>query len=259
MDNLHELMEIKFTGEDIFPETIRAKELADILTSIEESLTNIIIKENPDISIEELVIGLVNIEEGSAKLRFKSTLQVLTLSAFTLLSSSIATNDFTKVPIATIKSVKTISDFTKQRNCIAEFRAHADSANPLASLTPSSEIIIPEAFQLTGETIIYGKVMRVGGATPKVVIKLSDRQTVYCDVMEDLAKEIGHKLYSWVGLSGIAQWNTEDYSLDSFKIEKITEYEDIPLSKSMSELSSVVGKYLKDKVDVIKTISELRS
>lgn len=259
MDKLHEMMEIRFAGKDIFPETIRAKELADILANIEESLTAIILKENPKVSAEEIIIGLVNIEEGSAKLRFKSSLQALALSAFTLLSSSIVANDFTKIPLTTIKSVRAISDFTKKRNCIAEFRAYADSDNPSASLTPSSEIIIPEIYQLTGETIIYGKVIRVGGITPKVGVKLSDRQTVYCDVKEDLAKEIGHKLYSWVGLSGIAQWNTEDYSLDSFKIEKITEYKEVPLSKSLFELSSVVGKYLKDKVDVIKTVSELRS
>ena len=66
-------------------------------------------------------------------------------------------------------------------------------------------------------------------------------------------------MYSWVGLSGTAIWNTEDYSLDSFKIDKITEYEDVRITKSISELSTAVGKYLKDKIDVIKIITELRS
>jgi hypothetical protein len=73
MANLHEMMEIRFAGKDIFPETIRAKELADILANIEESLTAIILKENPKVSVEDIIIGLVNIEEGSAKLRFKSS------------------------------------------------------------------------------------------------------------------------------------------------------------------------------------------
>ena len=40
MANLHEMMEIRFAGEDIFPKTIRAKELADILANIEKSLTD---------------------------------------------------------------------------------------------------------------------------------------------------------------------------------------------------------------------------
>jgi len=60
-------MEIKFSGENILPETIRAKELAEILANVEESLTAIILKENASINVDELVIGLVNIEEGSAK------------------------------------------------------------------------------------------------------------------------------------------------------------------------------------------------
>lgn len=259
LNNLHELMEIKFSGENIFPETIRAKELADILANVEESLTAIILKENAGINAEELVIGLVNIEEGSAKLRFKSSMQAMALTAFALLSTAIMQGDYSKMPLNTIKSVKAISDFTKKRNCIAEFRTRADSAEPLASITPQTEIIIPETVQIKGETTIYGKVIRVGGVSPKAMIKLTDKQTVYCDIKEDLAKSIGHKLYSWVGLSGMATWNTEDYSLESFKIDKITEYEDIPITKSISELSSAVGKHLRDKIDVIKMISELRS
>lgn len=259
MTNDIEMMEIRFTGENILPETIRARDLADVLSNVEESLTAIILKENANIDIDDIVIGLVNIEEGSAKLRFKSSLQVAALSAFTLISSAISTGDYAKLPYSTIKSVKSISEFTKKRNCIAEFRTQVENIEPLASLTPQTEINIPEVYQISGETIIYGKVMRVGGVTPKAVVRLSDKQTVYCDVKADIAKDIGHRLYSWVGLYGMAKWNTDDYSLESFTIEKITEYEDAPISKGISELSSVVGGYLKDKVDVIKLISELRS
>jgi hypothetical protein len=258
MNNLHDLMEIRFIGKDLFPETIRAKELADIISNTEDSLTNIIVKENPNISLDNLIIGLVSIEEGSAKLRFKSSIQVVALSAFTLLSASLANNDFTKLPSASINSLKNISDFTKRRNCVAEFRSHADSEIPLASITPSTEIIIPESYYLEGETILYGRVERVGGVKPKIVLRITDNQTVHCDASEALAKEIGRKLYSWVGLLGKAKWNTEDYLLDSFKIEKVTEYQDTPLLKGTTELSSMVGKYLKDKIDVIKIVSDLR-
>ena len=177
--NNHEIMEIKFSGENIFPETIRAKELADILANVEESLTAIILKENATINIDDLIIGLVNIEEGSAKLRFKSSMQATVLTAFTLLVTAIAQSDYAKIPLASIKSVKAISDFTKKKNCIAEFRTHADSTEPLASITPQTEIIIPETYQIKGETTIYGKVIRVGGVSPKAMIKLTDKQTVY--------------------------------------------------------------------------------
>lgn len=258
MNDLHELMEIRFVGNDIFPETIRAKELADIISNTEDSLTNIIVKENPNISLDNLIIGLVSIGEGSAKLRFKSSIQAVTLSAFSLLSTSLANNDFTKLPSASINSLKNISDFTKKRNCVAEFRTHADSPSPLALITPSTEISIPESYYLEGETILYGRVERVGGVRPKIVLRITDKQTVHCDAGQDLAKEIGHKLYSWVGLLGKAKWNTEDYSLDSFRIEKVTEFHDTSLLKGTAELSSMVGRYLKDKSDVIKIVSDLR-
>jgi hypothetical protein len=174
------------------------------------------------------------------------------------MSISISNNDFSKLPIASIKSIKSISEFTQKRKCIAEFRVRADSANPSATITPESQIKIPESYYLEGETILYGRIIRVGGVTPKVVLKITDKEAIHCDVTELLAKELGHRLYSWVGLKGKAVWNIEDYSMDSFKVDKVTEYQETSLSKGIAELSSLIGKYLKDKTDVIKTVSELR-
>lgn len=258
LNNLRDLMEIRFAGEDIFPETIRAKELADILANIEESLTNIILKENPNITIDDIIIGLVNIDKSSAKLRFKSSLQAIALSAFTLMSTSISNNDFSKLPVASIKSIRSISEFVQKRKCVAEFRVHADSAIPSATITPETQIKIPESYYLEGETVLYGRVIRVGGVTPKAVLRITEKVTIHCDVTEQLAKDLGHRLYSWVGLKGKAIWNTENYLIESFKGEGVTGYQETPLSKGIAELSSLAGKYLKDKTDVVKTIAELR-
>ena len=95
--NESNIMEIKFSGENIYPESIDVKELAEVLVAFEQSLTSIILKDSPSISIDQIVIGLVQIDKGSAKLKFKSALPVA-LTAFISMSSSISKNDFSKIP-----------------------------------------------------------------------------------------------------------------------------------------------------------------
>lgn len=258
MSNLNNLMEIKFIGKDIYPENIKVKELADILLSVEESILPIIIKDNPNISIEDIIIGLVDIGNSSTKLKFKSSFPKIVLSAFIALSSAIANNDFESLPLRSIESLKNISDFTRKKSCIAEFWTHEDSEHPLAQITPSTEIVIPKTRHLEGETILYGRVERVGGVHPKVMVRVSDKEVIYCDIEEGLAKELGHMLYTWVGISGIATWNIEDYSIESFRIKEITEYRESSLLGGLNKLFFMIGKYWKGEIDVVKAVSELR-
>lgn len=251
---MNALIEIKFIGKDIFPENIRVKELLEVAVSVEESLLAIIKRDNPNVSMDEIIISLVDIGEGSTVLRFKSSFPHLTAFAFKTLSSSIANNAYQNLPSSSVESIRKISNFTRKRNCEIEFRA--PETNLIAKITPQTRIIIPESYYLTGETVIYGKVERVGGVEPKVWIRITDREIIICDVTEDLAKELGRRLYSWVGLLGIAKWNIENYSVEEFQLTKITEYEETLLLNATAELSSLIGKYFKDIEDVEKYVNE---
>lgn len=257
MYNLKDLMEIKLKGEDIYPENIKAKELADIIINLEESLLNIVKKQHPDISIDEIIIPLVNIDSGSATLRFKPSVPII-LSAFIMLSSSIANANFENLPTRSIEGIQVISDFTRKRNCVAEFRVHADSEYPEAIIEPSTDIIVPESFYLIGETVLYGEIERVGGVAPKAVIRIADGRTIHCNVTIELAKELGRRLYSKCGFSGKAKWSAENYLVESFQIEKIIDYQETSILSAITEISSKFGKYYKDIEDVIEYVSKIR-
>ncbi|MBF0515492.1 MAG: hypothetical protein HQK97_00035 [Nitrospirae bacterium] len=263
---MEDIMEIRFLGENVLPKTISAKDLAEIISKVAESLTAIISKDNAGINLEDIVIGLVNIERGSTILTFDSSREDLALNAFIELSDAIATGDYFKIPSNSVEGVKFIYNFTKKRDCVAEFRTQSDSEKPLALISPQTEIIFPTVSlpvchpvgHLSGKTVIYGKIMRVGGKSPKIGIELIDNRTIYCDVSESMAKIIACRLYYWVGLSGTAKWNADDYSIQSFTIEEIIEYADTPINESISKLSSVAEKYFQNDIDVDKIISEMR-
>jgi hypothetical protein len=257
MTPLQELMQITFSGKDITPETIRAHDLADIIISVEDSLTSIIRKSNPSADPEHLVIGLVNIETGSTKLKFSSQIPGLAVSAFIALTTSIGANDYTSLPPSSVRAIQKISDFAKKRNCEAVFVVPSDTTHS-AKITPETVINMPEDAFVNGETTVYGMIERVGGASPKVVIRTGANKSISCVVSEDLAKELATRLYSWMGLRGTATWCTEDYTMEEFKIEDITTYEDQSFKQNMNELSALIGKYWQDEKDVVGTVSNIR-
>ena len=224
MNNLNELLELKFIGDDISPELIKAKDLAELITAFEDSILRIVLNKNPELIEENKIVGLVNIEKSSAKFRFKPSYPSIALSAFLALSNSITQNNYSKSPLKSVESLVKISEFSKRHNCTAEFRSKINSPQPEAIITPSTLVEVPESLFITGETTIYGKIERVGGAKPKVMIRSEDNNLIICDISEEMAQQLGHKLYKISGFVGSAKWRSDDYSFDSFNIETIIEY-----------------------------------
>ncbi|AFN73830.1 hypothetical protein MROS_0587 [Melioribacter roseus P3M-2] len=258
MTELKDIFELRFAGDDIKPENIRAKDLAEVISAFEDSLLKLILKDNRELNEEKIIIGLVDVENGSAKLKFKSTIPEITLSALLLISTSISKNDFSQLPSSSIRSLKTISDFTKKRNCVAEFRANPLEEKPLASINKETSIEIPDTHYIIGETSIYGRVERVGGVKPKVMIRLTDNNLISCDVSEEVAKKLGQNLYKMIGFVGKAKWLAENYSLENFEIEDVIEYEETSLLQGLDELSSLIGEYWSDVDNVVDVISSMR-
>ena len=251
------LLEIRFSGEGIVPGNIRARELAEILQSVEDMLASTAIVEYPHLNKDDIVIGLVEIERGSVRYLFEPQLPDVVFPAYEIISNAIVDNKFDELQFAAIDSLRRIATFTRRHQVDAEFIIRNGGKRVLATITPKTEI---EPIPLTiGETAIFGRVMRVGGKTPKVMIETPDGQSLFCDIDEKLAIELAPRLYSWVGLEGIARWNTKDYKIESFRIEQITDYEGGNILKTLKDLSILAGRYF-DQIDddVQKYVANIR-
>jgi hypothetical protein len=92
------------------------------------------------------------------------------------------------------------------------------------------------------------------------MIETVDGLTVYCDMeSENLARELGERLYTWVSLKGKAKWDTQSLQLEDFKIAEVAEYGRISITRAFSELSSIAGQYYTNITDVEGYIASLRS
>jgi hypothetical protein len=96
---------------------------------------------------------------------------------------------------------------------------------------------------ISGETTLYGVIKQVGGEPPSVSIQTFEGHHLLCQVEAPLAKELGNRLYTRVGLIGLAQWNLANHSIENFQIQTIVDYQEGPLVETFATLSSEMGEY----------------
>ena len=111
---------------------------------------------------------------------------------------------------------------------------------------------------IEGETTLYGTIQEVVGEEPHVLLHLIDGQRLTCAVSETIAQALAARLYSKVGLTGIAKWDMTDYSINAFQILEITEYQETPITEAFALLSEQCGRYF-EGVNAIDYVSKLRS
>lgn len=156
---------------------------------------------------------------------------------------------FQSLPARSLEGLLTLTRFSQQRKGHTQFW-NGETDRPLLDLPPDFVIDVPAPEYQRGETIIYGKVERVGGVRPRVRLRVSEREIVYGDVTEAQSRELGQILYSQAALRGQATWDAQDGTVVYFRVEEILPYERSKVSSAFEELKNAAqGAY--DEVEDI--------
>ncbi len=73
-----EVLQLKLSGEGINPASIRAGEIAIILTAIEDIIVSIVKAKNPDLDKDNLTVALIDVDQGSLVLTRRKHVQYST-------------------------------------------------------------------------------------------------------------------------------------------------------------------------------------
>ena len=249
-------IEIRLVGAGVAPGLIRSREVAEVITAVEEMIAAVVERENPEIKLDQVRIGLSAISSGSMTMVFTPNLDALTVPAAERVMQAIDDQAFDGLPAGTLKALKTLQAFTHRHDATTEFRTLNGASVLLAAMTPKTSI--PEPARLAGETTLYGDILRVGGAEPKVQFRSIDNEIVYCDATRDMTRQAALRLYERVGLRGEAVWDLETLKLESFRIEEILDFEDVGIVQAFAELRDSVGGYFDQIADVDAFVEELR-
>jgi len=251
------VFEISLSGEGIYPESIRASDLADIIKSIEKSVTSVAFQKDPSLNLEEFIVGLVQIERGSANLAFASSQPSVAKTSFEEVSEAVSERKVYKLPNEAIEEVDKMAKFSKKKGCVIAFRPDLGQ-EPTAFIEPDIELGLQKMPTYSGDTVIFGKLERIGGAKPIARLRISPHEAVSCYVSFDLAKTLASRLYEYVGLSGKAKWNSETWSIISFNVQSITQFEGGSIQEAFQELADAAGDAWSDVEDVTSYIRSLR-
>lgn len=251
-------IEIRLVGEGVAPGLIRSKEIAEVITAVEEMIAAMVERENPDVKADEILVGLSAVTGGSMTLVFTPNMEALTVPAAEMVMGAIAARQFDTLPHRSLAALRSLHSFTRQHQAVTEFRTLNGASVLLAEITPQTTI--PEPALVTGITTLYGDILRVGGSEPKVQFRsISDQELIYCIATREMTRQAAVRLYERVGLRGEAVWDAETWELVSFKIEEILDYEDVGLVQAFAELREIVGAYFDQIDDVDAFVEQLRS
>ena len=246
-------IEIRLVGAEVAPGLIRSKEIAEVITAVEEMIAAVVERENPEIKMEQIRVGLSAIAGGSMRLVFTPNLDALTVPAAEMVMKAIDSQQFDSLPHATLNALRTLHAFTYRHGATTEFRTLNGASVLLAEMTPQTDI--PKPAHLTGETTLYGDVLRVGGAEPKVQFRSVDNELIYCDATREMTRQAALRLYERVGLRGEALWNMETLKIESFMINEILDFEDVGVVQAFAELREIAGVYF-DQIDNVDAFVE---
>ncbi|MFC1862988.1 hypothetical protein ACFL1Z_03440 [Thermodesulfobacteriota bacterium] len=164
MDNsdprMPQLFEINISGKDIFPESIRASDLAEILKSIEKSVSSVAIYMNPDLDPADFMVGLVQIKKGSARLAFSSSQPSIAKESFEEVSAAVAEKKIYRLPSVATEEINKIVDFSKRKGCVIELRPDIQK-EPTAFIQPDTDFGTIEKQTITSDSVIFGKLERI--------------------------------------------------------------------------------------------------
>lgn len=238
------IFKIRFTAENLHPHTIRASELAELLTATESAITSLVHHNNPEINEDSILFGLATLEDQSVGLGWWSAQAREVFDAFEDLTQAFQAKSFDQLPARTLEGLREISKFARERSCQTLFVNTPESGGDevVLVLEPDFSLEIPKAEYIRGETTLYGYVDRVGGIQPKVKLRLGDGSTLHCNLDAELAKDVGAKLYKDIGLKGVATWDIKDYSIIYFRATELLSYEESNPIEAFRELSEAVGK-----------------
>jgi hypothetical protein len=238
-----DILEFKLTGKEQNPRNLSAKNALELLKAYEEALVEIVRQEQSEIDLAKLRLSLVGIEESSTRFLLLPSLKQPLFNASIFLFTSINAGNLSKLPAKSIKSLQEIQRYSRVNNCSIHFIKQGEE---LTTITPDTSIEFPSTKFVHGETVIYGKILRVGGVEPKAFIQLEGQKSIAITITEELAKDLAKRLYDVVGFKGQAKWLIDDYSIQEFKLLDFIEYEPEPYVKTFEELSDLVGIYWKD-------------
>ena len=236
---MSETLKIKFTGGEINPSKVTANEFAKIVSSYENALLSIVKTDN---SINKNVefISIVGVKNESLTIEAEPHTKEVKEAA-NRINTAIKNKKINRLPFSVVENLEAIQSFVIKHQCKAIL--NGIEGVETAEINVDSDIKVSDSLYFSGETTVYGKIIRIGGSQPKVRILLDNGKYISVVSSKENVKELSPNLYSRIGIKGIGKWKKENNELVEIKAKSFVILSDLPLTDRLKGLSKLIGKY----------------
>lgn len=213
---------VKISAPGLRPETIAMGDLADLMRDLEQSILKACAEEPERELSQGAIVSLVGIEEGSDKLIIAVDPELE--AAARGVTEAVATNCYSQLPSESHESLYRISQLAAKCAWCVLF-TDGDWIRD-ATISRDHPVEAPAREEICGTTTFYGTCLRVGGAKePKAEIRpLRGGRAVNVSLTEDMAKQLGRRLYEQVAVSGEATWRVRTWEVLDFRVTRMLPY-----------------------------------
>lgn len=239
-----ERIEIRCVGGDVVPHNVRAGDLAGLLEAAETLIVAGVLREHPELTRDDIIIGLTEVQNKSLGLQFTPSLPQIVIPEFERIAVVIQQRTFDALPPDARDALRKIATFTRKHRCVTQLRTTGRDA---VLATIDQEFVVPIVPRLYVETTIYGYVVNAGGKSPNAHLDTLQGQRVICKGTQDQIKVLAERLYTQVvGVKGRARCDVDTLVIDEFEIEEVLPYEDTSITAAIRELGKAVAPHFDD-------------
>ncbi len=222
----------------VHPDQLSLGELAELLEHTEKAIRAQVQSEDPDTPPDDYRTSLVSIHDGSTGL----DLRVAARAVPTIIAIGIAlsTSRLSRLAPGTVNELESLRGFSARVASPIEVRHGPDFREVLGAILP--DVPIRTRLRVSGETDLYGRLLRVGGVEPRAAIELDTGQRLAIDLANfEMAQKVAPLLYRDIGLRGTAQWMADTWEITSFRASDLLPYRGGDVVEGFVALRRIAG------------------
>jgi hypothetical protein len=256
--------QIQMKGIDLVPETVRASDLAILLSNLEGAIVETAKAQDIPLAFEpdEVLVSLVRIEAGNSNHLLIAVARPISTAA-TVVARAVADRRFQDLPAKAQEHLHNLSIHAIKKRWAYEF--HSVNGVPVSPAVISYEFPVPKPQEVPttkGQSTLWGYLFKMGGDGPVAVLRLRSGKLFPARITKEIVAQIQAEqlLYTDIGLIGDATWRLDDWSLESFRATALASYR--PDKATPSETFRLLREACRgrwDQVDPDKFVDGLRS
>jgi hypothetical protein len=249
-ENPLERIEVKLYGHaEIAPGKIKIHDTTKILDALEKAAVACAKEIDPNVDENKLVLSLSSLREGSQCMGLTANDSRL-LTGIEIFLKAGQEKRISSLPPVAQKQMKEINQVQKRLNCdISFYWGSLTQGEPIAVFLHTESVSLPKPIWMKN-TVVRGKVIRVGGKDPSLALDLMNGEILNCHGKKELIQELAGYLYREVHVRGDALIDGITLKKKDFAIEGFELWRPMKAAESLGVLRREFGHFFDEIEDV---------